>query len=347
MKAKGQALAEFAIFGTILLFCVAMLLQYALEANYQQQTMMEGFRKAQQLAFNRSGLGSATSLTLVKDKSIPDPRDQWGFAERYPVVGGGSVTWDNNAGAQYIKEYDEKPDDNDLPALYFSVDKGSRPPEAKATVPSGAKQNDTFGFYTARYERIDCKGGVTVVFESPGQAQEYYTESVSCSDIRVMKLDPADFGQEGKADTNYKLMYPYFRDSGNLKRRIIWADVDCDNKLEQIIAANKNKQFLCIVYHRRGDNDIQLDTDYVNAAAAPYGNADRPGDKQGLIPDFNKEIQHRGSNIVRTQENGNVTSATTLSATQTITHKFRLNNGQVVEIPVQVTADSSQTYNWR
>ncbi|MBI3990766.1 MAG: pilus assembly protein, partial [Candidatus Omnitrophica bacterium] len=352
-KEKGQALAEFAIFGAVLLFCLAMLLQYALEANYQQQTLMEGFRKTQKLAFNRSGLGANTSLTLVKNKGIPDPRDQWGFAERYPVVGGGSVTWDNNAGAQYIKEYGEEPDRNDLPAQYFEVEKGDTAGAFNkgAHRPSaGSLSTEAFGFYNATYKRVSCSGSVTVVFEDPDHTKgkdEYYTESVSCADIRVMKLDPADFGQEGNVDTNYKLMYPYFRDAGNLKRRIIWADLDGDGKLEQIIAANASKEFLCIVYHGGRDSGVQIDTDYVNAAAAPYGNALTPQDKQGLIPDFNKVIQHRGSSIVRTQENGNITSRTTLSATQTITHKFRLNNGQVVEIPVQVTPDSSQTYNWR
>lgn len=358
---KGQALTELAIFGSILLFCVAMLLQYGLEANYQQQAQMEVFRKAQKLAFYRSGPGANTSLVLVKDKAIPDPRDQWGFAERYPVVVGGSVTWDTNLSTQYVTNYAQAPEATDLPAVYFEVDKISAAElsrvrtNASAEVPAAAAQNKVFGFYTARFQKAPCLGSIKVVFEDPQhrRGREYVEEVVGCGEIRVMRMDG------DRADPNsHLLMYPYFRDSNMLKRRIIWADVDGDDKLEQIIAAiiaaNGNKEFFYIDYHDGGNarfsplgGAIQIDTDYLNAAAYPYGNAYSPEVKQGLIPDFRKSIEHTGSNIVKEEVGGNITSRTELRARQIITHKIRLNSGAVVEIPVEFTPDRSQSYNWR
>lgn len=368
---KGQALTELAIFGSILLFCVAMLIQYGLDANYQQQAQMEAFRKAQKIAFHKDGPGSSTSLVLVKDKPFPDPRDQWGYAERYPIVGNANVVWNTNLQAQYVTKFPAntltpKEKENlqaDLPAMYFEIDQANKPSQAGAFVPPEAKEDKVFGFYTAMFKKINCPPKLTVVFDDPEHKNpnktEYIEVPVNKDDIKVMRIE-GSFGDLEAENNNELLMSPYFIYEG-LKRKITDADVDGDGKLEQIIAADQNKMLFYVDSHDDINKtpsgtavagSLDIDTDYLNVAAGDWvwdGQNKKwvelkPEHRQGSLGDFKKEIQHNGSQIVRSEDKGTVTSATTLNATQTIVHEIRLNNGSVVEIPAQFTVKQSELY---
>ena len=394
----GQALTELAIFGSIFLFCLAMLIQYGLEANYQQQAQMEAFRKAQKLAYHKTGPNSSASLILVKDKPFVDPRDQWGFAERSPVMASASVTWGTDLSSTYVKKFNDPIDARDLPAVYLEVEgvdktaavnvkdangNNTMGPHilqylATAYVPKGAEAEEgkAFGFYTARMERRACPPVITVFFEDPThnhplntEHREYYIVRVKKEDIKVMRIE-GGFGDD-EVHTNYDLvMYPYFRSPDGLKRRIDMADIDGDGQLENIIAANENKELLYVDYHDPKSEknpgtplagDIQIDSD---AQVYPWDKVcvERDGsgnciqwrdstaeDRQGMVQDFDKTITHRGSKIVKTETAGVITSHTELKATQRIIHKFRLNNGQVVEIPVEFNAPAPDggLYKWQ
>jgi len=393
---RGQALTEFAIFGSILLFCVAMLIQYGLEANYQQQAQMEAFRKAQKMAFYNKGPNSSASLTLIKDKPFPDPNDQMGFAERYPVSASASATWNTDQSAPYISKFSDTPDAGDLPAVHFEVNGVDRTSQvnvrqegkvpgtfayyndslgnmAKAASPGN---DNAFGFYTARFEKRPCPSQITVAFEDPQHnnphnpaGREYFTVTVNKEDIVVMNMDDTTFGHtevdSGVSDDTELLMSPYFR-YGGLKYKITQADVDGDGKLEYIIAVNKKKDLFYIDYHdyygaKRQTTvyttagGLQIDTDFTQVNAwdkmPVWGDGSwaltdaKPEDRQGLIQDSEKRIRHARSKIVTTQENGVISSHTDLNATQRIIHKFRMNDGQVVEIPVEFSKTGSY-YNW-
>ncbi|MFA5356891.1 MAG: hypothetical protein WC301_05775 [Candidatus Omnitrophota bacterium] len=374
---KAQALTELAIFGSILLFCLAMLIQFGLQANYQQEAQMEAFRKAQQMAFNRDGPNSAVSLTLFKNKAIPDPRDQFGFAERVAIPGSGSVTWDTDQSAAYIKKFDDAPQEEDLPAMYFQMEGVSRgdvvldqdnyptgeriQDVAKAEVVSGDK--NTFGFYTAKFEKRPCPPKIIVVFEDREHSQntEYIKEPVFKDQIMVSRLEGGFEGIEAETGSTL-LMYPYFRRSGSLiKQRITDADLDGDGRLEYILAADKNKNLFYIRYHGASPADaydkvgnIQVDTAYAqidpgDREVTEYGLGREltPQDRQGLLRDFEKSIQHSGSKIVRTENAGSVESETTLNAKQTTYYKFRLNDGRTVSIPVELSTDpGTALYKW-
>jgi hypothetical protein len=354
---KGQALVELAIFGSILLFCLAMLIQYGLDANYQQQAQMEAFRKTQKLAFYKDGLGASTSLVIIKDKAMPDPRDQWGFAERQPIVGAGSVTWNTNLAATYVKLYTDTPYAQDLPTLYFEVDKANKPAEASAPVPSEAG-NQVFGFYTARFEKLPCPAQIKVVFpnndKSTNRTSEYITVTLNRSDIRVMRIE-GGFGEEIDVYTDGRLlMQPYFRYNG-MKYKISDADVDGDGKLETIIAADETKELFYVDSHetsaslagRELGGDIQVDTDYtyIDTKDRIEGRPVTPTDKQGLLNDFEKTIQHSGTKITKTESGGRISSQTNIKAQQTVIHKIRLNNGQVLQIPANFRVDGN-FYDW-
>ena len=382
MKNKAQALTELAIFGSILLFCVAMLLQFGLQANYQQEVQMESFRKAQQMAFNKRGPGATSSLVVVKNKAYPDPRDKFGFAESSPISADSSVVWDTDQSAQYVKKFEDQPDKGDLPAIYFNVEKvdltqlnNTLPASQRPNVPKMAGQNDTFGFYTARYEKRACSGSVTVVFEDRKHTKgtEYVTKTIPCSDIRVARLE-GGFGSQTPANIGTTLlMSPYYRSSSDSPiQKITDADVDGDGQLERVIAADASKTFLYIDYHdKHGQGSVSPSATVADGGAiqidslyAQVGPEDKeclswdestqtckswrylqPADRQGMIQDYEKSVKYNENRITKTEEEGTITSKTTLNAEQKVTQKFRLNNGQVVEIPVELKK-SGVYYNW-
>lgn len=360
---KGQALTELAIFGSILLFCLSVLIQYGLEANYQQQVQMEAFRKAQKIAFYKSGPNSSTSLVLLKDKPLPDPRDQWGYAERYPIAAGANAVWDTNLSANYVKKFVDTPNDRDLPAVYFEIDKGDTAGAFNAgaqRVPAQANENNVFGFYAARFEKRPCPETITVVFEDPEHDNpdnvaktEYYGVTVNREDVKIMRTEGV-FSAPQDVQKDYELlMYPYFRYNG-LKRRILWADVDQNDggKLEYIIAADQNKMLFYLDNH---GPQIPIDTeratiypeDNIYAWGEGRRRPARPQDKQGLIEDFDKSMQHQGSRVTKNQNGASIISATALNATQRITHKIRLNDGRILDIPAEFTVNRADLYNWR
>ncbi len=379
---KGQALTEVAIFGSILLFCMAILVQYGLQANYQQEVEMEAFRKAQKMAFERSGPNAATSLVLLKDKPFPDSRDQFGFAERNTVAAGQGVVWDTDQSAQYVKKFTETPKQGDLPAMYFEIDKANLTNYNKAilaskrpSVPAG--QNNTFGFYTARFDKLPCPDVINVMFEDRTRNDpdnknhtEYFALPVRKAQIYVARLEGGF--EEPKANPDYDLlMFPYFRRSSpdptiaQIKYRIADADLDGDGKMENIIGADKDKNLFYIKYHDKvaeqppshvpGNPNtiagaIQVDTSYMQVEAgdkdATTGLPLSPSARQGMLQDLDKTLSHTVSKIVKTENAGTITSQTSLNAKQTIIHRFKLNGGQIVEIPVEVTANPADLYNW-
>ncbi len=371
VKHRGQALTELAIFGSILLFCLAMLIQYALEANYRQQAQMEAFRKAQKIAFYKQGPASSTSLLLLKDKPLVDPGDKWGFAERTPIIGSGNAVWDTNLSAGYVKSFAGMPSEDDLPAMYFEIDKGDLAKvkgTARASVPSEAGEDNVFGLHMAAFKKIPCPAVVIVEFADPDHSQgtEYIKVGVPRDAIKVMNLeiattvdddthleqDPEVHGVVG--DDEELLMHPYFRYKG-MKYKITLADVDGDGKLENVIAANKNKELFYIDSHdgysdtpASGETlvagEIQIDEDRTSVYPWDEEGKAKIEDRQGLIQDFKKTIKHQESKIVKTE--GDINPNTELHATQEITHYIRLNNGTVLEIPATFTVDKNKLYNW-
>lgn len=308
---KAQALVELAIFGSILLLCVAVLIQYGLEGNYSQQAQMEAFRKALKLAYHKTGLGSSSAIVLVKDKPIPDPRDQWGFAERSPVMGSGSAVWDTHLGEQYVLSFNGTIMEKDVPTAYFEIDKATPPSQAKAGVPSDPSLTQAFGFYTAQFEKVDCSklGAIYVVIDNPScpgissTCNDYLIKQIPCDQIKVMTLDGGDGNPTGDiGDEQEILMSPYYKDNG-LKRRIISADLDSnyelrdgrlecvagDCEVEEIIAANcspeleyriktffymdrsSKKDVALKDGSRYGPGEIQIDSTYAGLQPYPYG----------------------------------------------------------------------------
>lgn len=88
---KAQSILELAIFGSIIIFLLSVLIQYGLSLNYQQHLSMQTFRKALQIAAGRSTTSPQVSLTVVKDAAMPEPSNPFGVTETSPVIAGANV----------------------------------------------------------------------------------------------------------------------------------------------------------------------------------------------------------------------------------------------------------------
>ena len=97
----GQALLELSIFGALIIMLIGVLVSYGLKYNFQQQVSIEAFRAAQELAQELDGglPRGSSSITLVKDKHIPDPSNPFGVGSVTPIMASASITRDNRLDA--------------------------------------------------------------------------------------------------------------------------------------------------------------------------------------------------------------------------------------------------------
>ena len=316
IKQKGQALVELATFGTILLLCLGVLIQYGMHANYQQSLQMQAFRKAMRAAYYKSGPAASTSIQMIHDKAIPDPRDPWGFAERSGIGAGASVIWDSNMQGIYIEDYSDTPEISDLPRSYIEINDTLGLTEADLS-DSGinnvdaARFTQTGAFRTGRYRDCSrgdavCGNSIEVIFESTSSDRETYKreytgESYWFWDVRVRKAEKG-----AKA-------YAYIRTDSGLKQRVDSADVDGDGQVETILAVLGNESCTgddldCGTLRRIKFLDLQAgDIDIEYTTVHPWEvNKDRDNDgqliddQQGLALDYSI-VQSNDNTMVRTE----------------------------------------------
>ena len=334
---KGQSLVELATFGTILLFCLAMLLQYGMQANYQQNLQMQAFRKTMKAAYYKSGPAAAVSLSMTKDKAIPDPRDSWGFGERRPIGAGASVTWDSNVQALYIDDYSEEPEQSDLPRSIIEINNTLG--LSDSDLADGAINNISSAqgaFKTAEYGQSGCSGSIMVVLENPpaireASREEYREEIVSCGDIRVKDRKTKE-EEPGKK-------YAFIRIDG-LVHTVTSADIDHDDEVETIIAVEGtqacDEKGYCgrvsgfkYVDFQNGEIDTERTIVYpweVNKCGADINC------QQGLL-NSNTVVKTDNNSLVKTETPANLSTTTDVRGNQNITHTIRFNNGSTQDYP--------------
>jgi hypothetical protein len=104
---KAQSLTELASFGSVLLLVVSFIISYGMRLNYQQDAQMRVFRMAMSDAYNNVDRPDATSsITLIDDKHVPDPRDRFGLGSVIPVQAGAAITWGNTMQDEYVDASD-------------------------------------------------------------------------------------------------------------------------------------------------------------------------------------------------------------------------------------------------
>ncbi|MBU4009131.1 MAG: hypothetical protein KJ882_00045, partial [Proteobacteria bacterium] len=183
---------------------------------------------------------------------------------------------------------------------------------------------------------------------APGKAKDYYMIKRKASEIKVYE-DPED----------PVIKRAYYKDNSGLRRLLVSADLDpASHKRPQqvnIIAVegtltpcNKDTGGDCgnlkgILYIDPGAG--QIDTYYT--AVSPGDKDKSLKDKQGLLPNYEKKMDYgRGAALtVSNNKDKGFSTVTNSDATQTITHKIRLNKQSELE-PVKVEFKPTQTYNW-
>jgi hypothetical protein len=126
LQARGQALLEFAIFGTLALTALAFLIQLGLRANYQQEVEQQTFRRALRIAKGEDEVESqAVQVLQFRDRQIPDPSMAFSIMPRTLSQAGASVTW-----AEHLTALDDK-DERSEPLIVFRVNQTERNYRAK------------------------------------------------------------------------------------------------------------------------------------------------------------------------------------------------------------------------
>lgn len=113
---KAQAILELAIFGSLLLMLLGILINYGLRYNFQQQAMQETFRKALHSAAEADQADKPTSVTHItlKDKHIPNPSHPWAVGSITPITSSASVTRGYNMHLSADEE-------NELPVIKMNI----------------------------------------------------------------------------------------------------------------------------------------------------------------------------------------------------------------------------------
>jgi Flp pilus assembly protein TadG len=91
---KGQAILELAIFGSILIMLLGVLISYGLRYNYQQLAMQRAFREALGTAVTSTKPHKPISVShlLIEDRHVPDSTHAFAVGSMMPFSSAGSVT---------------------------------------------------------------------------------------------------------------------------------------------------------------------------------------------------------------------------------------------------------------
>lgn len=338
---KAQAILELATFGSVVLFCLALLIHFGLQMNYQQNVQMQAFRKGLTMAYNSQGPASQASLAVIKEKPVVDPRDRWGFADRVPVGGGASITWSNTLNGVYVNSVSDTPDNADLPSTHMQVN-------------DWVRSFSTAGF--GRVYDVSSLMAIGIYADNSGGTTDYVRLTIDPKDVKVFQdaEDPqqkyAYYISNGlKRTLGSVFLIRSIQDSvdftlGKLRSVSIIAvagegvngggtdDCDGDNycgTLKQILYIDPTKG--------------EVDTYYTDVK--PWDKDKTLAQKQGLLTDYEKKLDYgSGAKITTTETNTGIFTKTESAATQTVTHKIRLNNGTVIDVPK--TFFPNQAYNY-
>ncbi len=101
-KCRAQALIELALFGSILIMLLGVLISYGLRYYNQQKVTQEAFRKAMATAsatniqrvpdFTVSFTPSSITHLVIRDEAIPNPTDPWAVGNVQSFQSGAAVT---------------------------------------------------------------------------------------------------------------------------------------------------------------------------------------------------------------------------------------------------------------
>ncbi len=88
-RRNGQALLELAIFGSMLILVLGVLVQYGLNFDFHQQADMEAYREALASAAQsgQDQMPISVNHAIMRDRHIPDPSNPFGQGSMVPIIG--------------------------------------------------------------------------------------------------------------------------------------------------------------------------------------------------------------------------------------------------------------------
>ncbi len=298
---KGQALVELATFGTILLFCLGMLVSFGLQANYQQETEMKAFRQSMQQSYNSTrGPSAGAEVNLTEDKVGIDTQSPYGVSERYPFTAGAKVTWNTNLLDDYVDQDNNLHDGN-----------GAADYHPKATYTINGKE---YAYTTANFVSYPCNGSITV--RVPDRNDEYSMDGTQKADGKYWRDVNVDCGTQTKifkdeSDKDHPFLAGYVKIDG-VKEQIGSADVDHDGKQELVVKVEGNEkgpiQRFVVLDSQEGEIDAT-----VEIPLKPDGSqdiAEYAKRQQGLLPGYTKEIYKKGKLTKEETKTSIVTTST-------------------------------------
>ena len=115
---KGQAILELAVFGSILIMLLGVLVSYGMKYNFQQRIMQQAFRKALVSAAESRQSNKPTSVShiVIEDRHISSPSNAFAVGSVSPIIASASVT--------RTYELQATPDpnkENELPQLSLNI----------------------------------------------------------------------------------------------------------------------------------------------------------------------------------------------------------------------------------
>ncbi|MEW6170033.1 MAG: hypothetical protein AB1472_00485 [Candidatus Omnitrophota bacterium] len=231
---KAQALTELAVFGSVALFCLAMLVRFGLIFNYQQRIQAEAFRKAVLKAYHFSQNQIQVSYSIFRDRRIADPQDPYGASsERMPLSASSSVTFsDETLSSASGDSLGEGLDNQDsLPALLYEYPVGGQqiPDEEQYTYYSEVRH-----LKPGAYRVYSCDGSVKVKIDDledkNGDGVYWKWQEVSCDSGNVNYMSwigsATEAKWEGAVDSD---------EDGDKDDPVTSADVDNDGQEEIIL----------------------------------------------------------------------------------------------------------------
>lgn len=197
---KAQSILELAIFGSIILFLLGVLIQYGISFNYQQHLAMQTFRKALQISRNRSMGSPQVSLTAVKDLPVPDPSNPLGVVETSPVTAGASGIWSIDLYAESLGDENAPPEDKSLPKTDIIINAIQK-----------TYKTAKFGYYTCSsteekatmINKKETNYGKLPLTWDQKVGPCWYWKMVEDTDVKVG--DAVDIDNDGKTETIVKI----------------------------------------------------------------------------------------------------------------------------------------------
>ncbi|MBU3934115.1 MAG: pilus assembly protein [Candidatus Omnitrophica bacterium] len=227
---KGQAILELAVFGSILIMLLGVLVSYGLKYNFQQQVMQEAFRKALGVTAVRH-----STYVLIKDRHIPDPSNPFGIGAVVPAMSSASVTRD-------YRLHETADTEDELPRLYLDINGDIR--AFKTTDLSGG-QGEILNYDTCKTQCFESGNAewycdkLDILFpdgESMGVQQDYVQDmKVNSGTERVERasgITTAD-NVNWQGDIKRTIVYrPYGDETGNTVKEEIVSSVSQNQTYE-------------------------------------------------------------------------------------------------------------------